>query len=162
MATKTKYDITLSLPSDREILMTRKFDAPREVVWECITAPDLIPKWWGFRADATEVKEMDVRPGGKWKYITRTSGGEIVDFHGTYREVVAPEKLVYTFLVGDMPEGDGFVEITLVEQDGVTELRDRGVFPSKEERDALIATGMEKGARETYERLAELVASRIA
>ena len=162
MATKTKYGTTLSLPSDREILMTRKFDAPREIVWETITDPKLIPNWYGFAADPTEVKKMDVRPGGQWQYITRTSGGEIVDFHGTYREVVAPEKLVYSFLFGDMPEGDGFVEITLVEKDGVTELRDRGVFNSKEERDAVIASGMESGARETYERLSELVASLVA
>ena len=162
MTTKTKYETTLSPPSDREILMTRKFDAPRQVVWDTITDPDLIPEWWGFRRDATEVKQMDVRPGGKWRYITRTSGGEVVDFHGTYREVVAPERLVYTFLFGDMPEGDGFVEITLVEKDGVTELRDRGVFPSKEERDAVIASGMEAGARETYERLAQLIATRVA
>lgn len=162
MVTKTKYETTLSLPSDREILMTRKFDAPREIVWETITDPALIPQWFGFARDATEVKKMDVRPGGNWQFITRTSGGEIVDFHGTYREVIAPEKLVYSFLFGDMPEGDGFVEITLVEKDGVTELRDRGVFSSKEERDAIIATGMEEGARETYERLAELVATRAA
>ena len=162
MVTKTKYETTLSLPSDREILMTRKFDAPREIVWETITDPELIPQWWGFAADATEVRKMDVRPGGKWQYITRTSGGEVVDFHGTYREVVVPEKLVYSFLFGDMPEGDGFVEITLVEKDGVTELRDRGVFSSKEERDAIIASGMESGARETYERLSALIASRVA
>jgi uncharacterized protein YndB with AHSA1/START domain len=162
MATRTKHDTTLTLPSDREILMTRKFDAPREVVWEAITDPDLIPKWWGFARDATEVKKMDVRPGGQWQFITHTSGGEVVDFHGEYREVVAPERLVYTFLVGDMPPGDGFVEITLVERDGVTELRDRGVFNSKEERDAVIQTGMEAGARETYERLADLVATLTA
>jgi len=162
VVTKTKYETTLSLPSDREILMTRKFDAPREIVWETITDPALIPQWFGFARDATEVKKMDVRPGGNWQFITRTSGGEIVDFHGTYREVFAPEKIVYSFLFGDMPEGDGFVEITLVEKDGVTELRDRGVFSSKEERDAIIATGMEEGARETYERLAELVATRAA
>jgi len=162
VVTKTKYETTLSLPSDREILMTRKFDAPREIVWETITDPALIPQWFGFARDATEVKKMDVRPGGNWQFITRTSGGEIVDFHGTYREVIAPEKIVYSFLFGDMPEGDGFVEITLVEKDGVTELRDRGVFSSKEERDAIIATGMEEGARETYERLAELVATRAA
>lgn len=162
MVTRTKYETTLSLPSDREILMTRKFDAPREIVWDTITDPELIPQWFGFARDATEVKMMDVRPGGKWRYITRTSGGEVVDFHGTYKEVVAPEKLVYSFLFGDMPEGDGFVEITLVEKDGVTELRDRGVFSSKEERDAVIASGMESGARETYERLAELIATRVA
>lgn len=162
MVTKTKYETTLSLPSDREILMTRKFDAPREIVWETITDPELIPQWFGFAADATEVKKMDVRPGGQWQYITRTSGGEVVDFHGTYREVVAPEKLVYSFLFGDMPEGEGFVEITLVEKDGVTELRDRGVFSSREERDAVIASGMESGARETYERLSELIATRVA
>lgn len=162
MATKTKYDTTLSLPSDREILMTRKFDAPREIVWEALTDPDLIPRWWGFRTSTTEVKKMDVRPGGKWQYISHTSDGEVWDFHGTYREVVVPEKLVYSFLFGDMPEGDGFVEITLVEKDGVTEMRDRSVFPSKEERDALIETGMESGARETYERLSELVAELVA
>ena len=162
MVTKTKYETTLSLPSDREILMTRKFDAPREIVWDTITDPDLIPQWYGFAADQTEVKKMDVRPGGQWHYVTRTSGGEVVEFHGTYREVVAPEKLVYSFLFGDMPEGDGFVEITLVEEGGVTELRDRGVFTSKEERDAVIATGMEEGARETYERLSQLIAKRVA
>jgi len=162
VVTKTKYETTLSLPSDREILMTRKFEAPREIVWETITDPELIPQWFGFAGDATEVKKMDVRPGGKWQYITRTSGGEVVDFHGTYKEVVAPEKLVYSFLFGDMPEGDGFVEITLVEKAGVTELRDRGVFTSKEERDAVIASGMESGARETYERLSELIARRVA
>ena len=162
MVTKTKYETTLSLPSDREILMTRKFDAPREIVWDIITDPKLIPQWYGFARDETEVKKMDVRPGGKWQYITHTQGGEVVDFHGTYREVVAPEKLVYSFLFGDMPEGDGFVEITLVEKDGVTELRDRGVFNSKEERDAIIATGMEEGARETYERLSQLIAARVA
>jgi uncharacterized protein YndB with AHSA1/START domain len=159
MATKTKYETTLSLPSDREILMTRKFEAPREIVWDAITDPNLIPKWWGFARDTTEVKKMDVRPGGQWQFITRTSGGEVVDFHGEYREVVAPERLVYTFLFGDMEPGDGFVEITLVEQGGVTELRDRGVFNSKEERDAVIATGMEAGARETYERLADLLST---
>jgi uncharacterized protein YndB with AHSA1/START domain len=162
MATKTKYETTLTLPSDREILMTRKFEAPREVVWDTITDPDLIPKWWGFARDITEVKKMDVRPGGEWRYVTHTSGGEDIDFHGTYREVVVPEKLVHSFLFGDMPEGDGFVEITLVEKDGVTELRDRSVFSSKEERDAIIETGMESGARETYERLSELIATRIA
>jgi uncharacterized protein YndB with AHSA1/START domain len=162
VVTKTRHETTLSLPSDREILMTRKFDAPREIVWETITDPELIPQWWGFARDKTDVKKMDVRPGGEWRYITHTSGGEVVDFHGTYREVVAPEKLVYSFLFGEMPEGDGFVEITLVEKDGVTELRDRGVFTSKEERDAVIATGMEEGARETYERLSQLIASRVA
>jgi uncharacterized protein YndB with AHSA1/START domain len=162
MATKTSYETTLTLPSDREILMTRKFDAPREVVWETITDADLIPKWWGFARDMTKVKKMDVRPGGQWQFITHTSGGEYVDFHGEYREVTRPERLVYTFLVGDMQPGEGFVEITLVERDGVTELRDRGFFNSKEERDAVIATGMESGARETYERLAELLATRIA
>jgi len=162
MATKTKYETTLTLPSDREILMTRKFEAPREVVWETLTDPELIPKWWGFARDATEVKKMDVRPGGKWQYITRTSGGEVVDFHGEYREVKRPERLVYTFLFGDMEPGDGFVEITLVEQGGVTELRDRGYFNSKEERDAVIASGMESGARETYERLSELLATLTA
>ncbi len=70
MATKTKYETTLTLPSDREILMTRKFDAPREIVWQAITDPELIPRWWGFARDATEVKKMNVRPGGQWQFIS--------------------------------------------------------------------------------------------
>jgi len=162
MPTKTKHETVVTLPSDREILITRSFDAPREIVWDTITDPDLIPRWWGFRRDTTEVKAMEVRPGGRWRHITHTSGGEDVDFHGEYREVVAPERLVYTFLVGDMPAGDGFVEVTLIEKGGVTEMRDRSVFSSREERDGVIQTGMEVGARETYERLAELLATRIA
>ena len=162
MATKAKHETVLTLPSDTEILLTRSFDAPRQIVWDTITDPDLIPKWWGFRHDTTEVKAMDVRPGGAWRYVTHTRGGEDIEFHGEYREVKPPERLVYTFLVGDMPPGDGYIEITLVERDGVTELRDRSVFGSKEERDALIQTGMEVGARETYERLTELIATRVA
>jgi uncharacterized protein YndB with AHSA1/START domain len=159
MTTTTKHETTLTLPSDREILLTRKFDAPCELVWDTITDPDLIPRWWGFRADTTEVVAMDVRPGGRWRYVTHTSGGEDVGFSGEYREVVRPERLVYTFVVDGMPPGDGFVEITLVERDGVTEMFDRSVFGSVEERDAVIKTGMEVGARETYERLAELLAT---
>lgn len=162
MVTKTKHETVVTLPSDQEILITRSFDAPREIVWDTITDPRLIPQWWGFRRDTTEVKAMDVRPGGQWRYITHTSGGEDVDFHGEYRDVARPERLVYTFLVGDMPPGDGFVEIRLVERDGVTEMRDRSVFSSREERDGVIQTGMEVGARETYERLAELLADRTA
>src|SRR5205809_7707749 len=145
MVTKTKYDTTLTLPSDREILMTRKFDAPREIVWDTITDAALISQWWGFAADATEVKKMDVRPGGKWQYITHTSGGEVVDFHGTYREVIAPEKLAYSFPFRDMPEGDGFVEMTPVEKAGVTEPRDRSLFNSKEERAATIRPRTDEG-----------------
>lgn len=162
MVTRAKHETVVTLPSDREILITRSFDAPREIVWDTITDPELIPRWWGFARDTTNVKTMDVRPGGQWRYITHTSGGEDVDFHGEYRTVDRPERLVYTFLFGDMPPGDGFVELTLVERDGVTEMRDRSVFTSKEERDAILETGMEVGARETYERLAELIASRAA
>src|ERR1700687_247474 len=162
MVTKTKHETVVTLPTDREILIARSFDAPREIVWDTITDPDLIPQWWGFRRDTTDVKKMDVRPGGQWHYITHTSGGEHIDFHGEYREVLRPERLVHTFLFGDMPAGGGFVEIPLVELDGVTEMRDRSVFSSKEERDAMIETGMETGARETYERLAELIATRAA
>jgi uncharacterized protein YndB with AHSA1/START domain len=162
MATKTKHETKVTLPSDREILITRSFDAPREAVFEAMTDPDLIPRWWGPRAYKTIVEKMDVRPGGAWRFLNRTPDGTDYGFSGEYREVVPPERLVYTFIVDGMPPGDGFVEVTLVERDGVTEMRDRSVFDSVEARDAVLQSGMEAGARETMDRLAELLAERIA
>src|SRR5438552_19068953 len=88
---------------DREIVLTREFDAPRELVFKAITDPTLIPKWWGPRRYETIVDKMDVRPGGAWRFINRAADGGGHGFHGVYRETVPPEKMVQTFEGGGLP-----------------------------------------------------------
>src|SRR5437660_3819532 len=90
MATASSTTTKVTLPSDKEILITREFDAPRDVVFKAMTDPNLIPRWWGPRAYTTEVDQMDVRPGGKWRFINRTPDGTAHGFRGEYREIVPP------------------------------------------------------------------------
>src|ERR1700737_4723679 len=87
----------VTLPSDKEIVITREFDAPRELVFKAMTDPDLIPRWWGPRGQTTTVDKMDVRPGGTWRFVMGAADGMKSGFRGEYREVVAPERIVQTF-----------------------------------------------------------------
>src|SRR3989442_10606345 len=96
MATASSFSTKVTLPSDKEILITREFDAPRDLVFKAMTDPDLIPRWWGPRAYTTEVDQMDVRPGGKWRFINRTPDGTAHGFRGEDREIVPPERIVPT------------------------------------------------------------------
>jgi uncharacterized protein YndB with AHSA1/START domain len=145
----------LTLPSDREIVMTRVFDAPRELVWKAYTDPEAIPQWWGPRRHATTVDKMDVRPGGAWRYVSRDADGNEYAFRGEYREVVPPERLVATFEFEPLPGHVSVETLTLVEHDGKTTLTNTSVFDSVEDRDGMLQSGMEEGVRETYDRLAE-------
>ena len=147
--------LTLTLPSDREIVMTRVFDAPRELVWKAYTDPAAIPQWWGPRRHATTVDKMDVRPGGAWRYVSRDADGNEYAFRGEYREVVPPERIVATFEFEPMPGHVSVETLTLVEHDGKTTLTNTSVFDSVEDRDGMLQSGMEEGVRETYDRLAE-------
>ena len=158
MVTANKLETKVTLPSDTEILITREFDAPRDLVFNAMTDPDLIPRWWGPRGYTTEVDTMDVRPGGKWRFVHRTPDGTAHGFRGEYREVVPPERIVQTFEYEPMA-GHIFVETaTFTEHDGRTLLTVRSVAPSKEDRDGMIQSGMEKGLVETHDRFAELLA----
>src|SRR5207245_3470929 len=103
MAEQTKTASKLSLPSDREIVGSRIMDAPPELVFKAYTDPELIPRWWGPRRYTTTVDKMDVRPGGVWRYISRGADGTEFAFHGTYREIKRPERLVSTFEFEGMP-----------------------------------------------------------
>jgi uncharacterized protein YndB with AHSA1/START domain len=145
----------LTLPSDREIVMTRVFDAPRELVWKAYTDPAAIPRWWGPRRHTTRVDKMDVRPGGAWRYVSRDADGNEYAFRGGYREVVPPDRLVATFEFEPMPGHVSVETLTLVEHDGKTTLTNTSVFDSVEDRDGMLQSGMEEGVRETYDRLAE-------
>ena len=155
----TTESLKVTTPTDREIVMFRDFAARRELVFRAFTDPKLIPKWWGWRNHTTTVDKMDVRPGGVWRFVCRDPKGNVYAFNGVYREVVPPEKLVYTFEFEPMP-GHGMTEtVTFQEQNGKTRVTTSSAYKSKEDRDGMIASGMERGAAESYDRLEELLAT---
>jgi uncharacterized protein YndB with AHSA1/START domain len=154
----TAKPASVTTPSDREVLIERVFDAPRERVYAAFTDPDLIPQWWGPRGTTTVVDQMDVRPGGAWRFVHRNSDGSETGFRGTYREVTPPERLVYTFEWEGMP-GHILVETVVFEDlGGRTKVTDHSLFHTTEERDGMLDSGMEGGLNESYQRLDELLA----
>jgi uncharacterized protein YndB with AHSA1/START domain len=144
----------------QEIVMTHVFDAPRDLVFKTYTDPTLIPQWWGPSRLTTVVEKMELHPGGGWRFVQRDSDGNEFAFHGEYREIVPPERVVSTFEFEGMP-GHVVVEtVTLEDVDGKTKLTTASVFESVEDRDGMVASGMESGATESMDRLAALLASR--
>jgi uncharacterized protein YndB with AHSA1/START domain len=159
MTTATKIgETTFTLPSDREIEITRVFDAPRELVFDALTNPEHVPHWFGLRDWTLPVCEIDLRPGGRWRYVMRGPDGQEMGMSGVYREIERPERLVYTESFDDFA-GETINTGTLVEQDGKTTFTATILYESKEQRDAVIETGMQRGAAVTYDRLAEHLAS---
>lgn len=155
---KTDRLTTVATPSDREIVSERVFDAPRDRVWEACCDPKLIPEWWGPRSGTTIVDQMDVRPGGAWRYVSRNADGSETAFRGTYREVTPPERIVYTFEWEGMP-GHVLVETLTFEDLGdQTKLTIVSLFHTQDERDGMLASGMERGMNESHQRLDELLA----
>ena len=149
----------LTTPTDREIQAERIFNAPRDRVFATFTDPELIPEWWGPHGTTTVVDQMDVRPGGSWRFVIRNSDGSETGFRGTYREITAPERIVQTFEWEGMP-GHISVETAVFEDLGDrTKVISTSIFHTGEERDGMIASGMERGLNESYERLDELLAS---
>lgn len=148
-------------PGKQEIIMTRTFDAPRDLLFRTMTDPNLIPQWWGPRYLTTTVDEMDPRPGGRWRYVQRDPQGSEHAFHGVYHDVTAPERLVFTFEYEGQPGHVLLETVTLEEVDGRTRLTDQSVFQSVADRDGMVQNGMESGATETMDRLEELAAARV-
>ena len=155
MAQNDSSALTLSLPSDLEIVMTYVFDAPRHLVFEAHTKCEHLKHWWGPAKYAVTACENDLRPGGSWRIVQRDSGGNEFAFHGEYREIVPPERIVRTFEFEGMPGHVSVETLVLTEQGGKTTLTPTALFDSKEDRDGMIASGMEGGANESMERLAE-------
>ncbi|HTV60696.1 MAG TPA: SRPBCC family protein [Verrucomicrobiae bacterium] len=145
-------------PETPTIVMTRIFDAPRALVFEVYTNPKHIPQWWGPKILETTVEKMDVRPGGEWRIVQRAPDGQEFRFHGEYREVTPPEKVVSTFVFEGEPEGVVLNTTTFDELDGVTKLTTTSVFRTRKDLDGMMKSGMESGANESMERLAELLA----
>ncbi len=150
---------TVTLPSDRELVITRTFDAPRRLVFAALTQPEHVRRWYGPRRLALTVCEIDLRPGGAWRYVLRDpESGQEFAFSGVYREITPPERLVTTECYEAMPGHDYLVTVTLTEQDGRTTLRSHLLYQSREDRDGHLQSGMEDGMRETFDRLAERLA----
>jgi uncharacterized protein YndB with AHSA1/START domain len=148
---------SLTLPSDREVEMTRDFNAPRELVWAAYTDPRHVPHWFGTGDPATTiVDEMDVRPGGRWRWLVRAEDDAEYGFRGEYVEVVPPEKLVYTFDF-EPPSSQQTLSLTFEEIDGKTRLTARTLFASKEVRDTILGYGMEYGANMAWDQLEKLL-----
>jgi uncharacterized protein YndB with AHSA1/START domain len=148
---------TFTMPSDREVVMTRVFDAPRELIWKAYTDPSLIEKWWGPRRYRTVVDKMDVRPGGAWRIVNRGVDGAEYWFSGVFSEVVEPERLVRTFDFEGM-QGHIMVETaTFEELEGKTKVTVNSFFKTKEDRDGMVASGMKDGATESMDRLVEIL-----
>ena len=143
-------------PGKQEIVICRVFNASRERVFKAITDRELIPLWWGPRRFTTIVDKMDVRPGGLWRYIDRDASGTEYAVHGVYHDVVPFERVVYTSELEWMPGNVGLETTMLKDVDGKTEMTTKVVYQSVEQRDGM-AHGMEEGARETYQLLADLV-----
>lgn len=144
-----------------DLTYERIFDAPRELVWKAHTDPELVAKWWGPLGQQTTVEQMDLRPGGKWRYVSVDADGNEFAFYGEYLEIVPPEKIRWTFMFdveGVGPQG-GPETLTLEERDGKTLMRAVGHMGSEEVIDQALATGMTQGAIETWDRLDTLLAA---
>ena len=153
--TATKIgETTFTTPSDREIVMTRVFDAPRALVFDAYTNPEHLPHWFGPRGWTLPVCEIDLRPGGAWRFVLQGPDGTEMGMSGVYQEVAPPERLVSTESFDDYP-GETLNTLTLSEEDGKTTYTVTVLYPSKETRDAVLASGMQEGAAESFERLAE-------
>ena len=144
-------------PGSHAILMTRDFNAPRELVFRAFTDPSLIPQWWGQRTSTTMVDKMEVKKGGLWRYIQREADGSEYAFNGVYHEIVKPERIVYTFEF-ELMAGHVLLEtLTFEERGGKTTVTDLLVFQSVEDRDGMIQSGMEQGSDESWDRFEELL-----
>lgn len=154
MITTRDTILTVTTPSNREILMTRAFDAPRNLVWEAWTNPAHVPRWMlGPDGWSMPVCEIDLRPGGEWRFVWRRSDGTEMEMRGVYREVVPPERLVHTeSWGGDWPET--LNTLVLLEKDGRTRMECTILYPSEEARDAALRTGMKDGVEISFDRLA--------
>jgi uncharacterized protein YndB with AHSA1/START domain len=151
--------LRITLPSDREMLMTREFDAPRELVFEAHSKCEHLDKWWGPRKYSLAECEMDFRPGGKYRFVHRGPDGvDEYGFRGEYREIVPPERIVWTFEWEGMPGHVSVDTLTLEDMGGGrTKLIAHSLFDSKEDRDGMLQSGAETGAAESWDRLAELL-----
>ena len=154
---------SVTLPTDNQILITREFNAPKELVYEAWTTPELVKRWWSAKRGEATVAEIDLRVGGRWRYAMVTDDGMEVAFHGEYREVVPNERIVSTEVYEGIPDGEANATLntmTFEEEDGRTTLTILIEASSKDARDAILASGMEDGLQDALD-LLEAVADSL-
>ena len=149
--------LKVTTPTHREIVLTRVFDAPRNLVFDAFSKPELLKRWFGPRGWSLVVCEVDLRVGGSFRFVLRGPDGRDMGMRGVYREIVPPERSVHMESFDDYP-GESQVTALFVEQGGKTTLTATVLYPSREVRDAVIKSGMEHGAAESYDKLAEMLA----
>jgi len=160
----TSRKATVTLPTDEQILITREFDAPKDLVYKAYTTPELVKRWWHANRGEVTMAEIDLREGGKWRYVAVICDGQEVAFHGEYREIVPNERIVSTEVYEGAPQPDGPEQGTLntatfTEADGRTMLTILVEAPGKEIRDAIIESGMEEGMQDALALLEQVASS---
>lgn len=160
MLAKNSAAMKLTLPSDREFAITRVFNAPRRRLFEAWTRPEHVKQWYGCSTSTLLVCEIDLRIGGAWRYTMRGPDGANHTMQGVYREIIAPDRLVYTeqYVTTAFTSNAALVTVTFVEQAGKTTLTSTVLHGSREDRDAHLNSGVESGAAETLDRLAQHLA----
>jgi uncharacterized protein YndB with AHSA1/START domain len=159
MAVATSGTAKVTLPADDEILITREFAAPRHLVFKAWTTPDLVKRFWAGHRGRMTVADIDLRVGGRWRYVMVTNDGHEIAFHGEYREIVPNERLVHTEVYEAMPDAGILNTVTFTETDGRTTLELLCQCGSKEVRDGIIESGMEGGMQEQMDLLEQLAIS---
>ena len=156
IASKETFGVTT--PSSTEVRMTRLFDAPRDLVFEAMTKPEHVKEWWGRLGEGYSVPvcEIDLRVGGKWKFVNRHPKGEVT-FYGEYREIAPPNRLVFTEIFADFPDNVSVVTSVFTEEGKKTRMTVTVDYGTQEVRDIVLNTGMAQGAAASYDRLNDLV-----
>lgn len=154
--TTSKTEITAE-PGRQQIIITREFDAPRDLVFRAYTDPELLVRWWGPRELTSTVDHYEPRDGGRWRIVQADAAGNEYGFHGVFHGTPSPDGIVQTFEFEGVPGHVSMETLTLEERAGRTLVRTVSVFQSVEDRDGMVASGMERGVRDSDERLAELL-----
>jgi uncharacterized protein YndB with AHSA1/START domain len=151
--TNATNTVTVSLPSEHEISLSRDFDAPRELVFEAFSKPEHVARWWGQKDSTLPVCEMDFRPGGAWRFVEHAADGNDYGFRGEYRDIVRPERITWTFEFEGAPGHIVVETMTFEDLGGRTRIIGTSVFDTVEDRDEMYNSGMARGASEAYDRL---------
>jgi uncharacterized protein YndB with AHSA1/START domain len=159
MALTSSGTATVTLPTDEQILITREFNAPKELVYSAWTTPELVKRWWNAKRGEVTIAEIDLRVGGAWRYVMVTDDGFEVGFHGEFREIVPNERIVATDVYEGMPDAEAVKTVTFTEVDGRTTLTILVQHSKKEHRDAHIESGMEAGMQDAMDLLEEVAVS---
>jgi uncharacterized protein YndB with AHSA1/START domain len=155
----TSGSAQVTLPSDEEVLITRVFNAPKELVYKAWTTPELVNRWWNAKRGKVTIAEIDLRVGGRWRYVMIATAGFEVAFHGEFQQLIPAELIVTTEVFEGMPDAPALNTITFSETDGQTTLTLLVRHEKKEHRDAHIASGMEAGMQDAFDLLEQVAMS---